>query len=295
VGFCSATCRDEAWKGYHNLECGFTDFLNNCNVGKHGLLAFRTLTKLGNVRKLLPALNEPMDVGPSCMETLYDSSSYLTVYHLITNGDQRSVADIFRRTIMAVYLASIWHCLRGDDVMDECVAAVFLQHLQNFPCNAHGISQLCLPITSELSPAAAYHVQISEAHLNDVAAAAYPCLSLINHSCDPNVVRNCYGDVAVVTVIRTIHRQEEILDNYGYHYATHSTEERSVQLRKQYYFCCGCEPCLHQWPLYDQIQNHVTHSNHSSHLSKKLMNNNERKHSHFTRYHSIWYPLLLVS
>jgi len=254
VGFCSATCRDEAWKGYHSRECGFTDFLNDCNVGKHGLLAFRTLTKLGCVRKLLSMVDEPMDVGPNCVETLYDSDNYSTVYHLITNGGQRSVADLFRRTIMAVYLASVWHCLLDDGIMNESVAAVFLQHLQNLPCNAHGISQLCLPIASAPGPDAARLVPVSQAHLNDVAAAAFPCLSLINHSCDPNVVRNCYGDVAVVTVIRTIGRQEEILDNYGYHYATHSVQQRSSQLRKQYYFQCGCVPCLDQWPLYDHIE-----------------------------------------
>lgn len=270
MGFCSAVCRDESLKGYHSLECGFTDFLNDSNVGKHGLLAFRTLTKVGCVRKLFPILNEPMNVGPNCVETIYDSTSYSTIYHLITNGGHRSVADIFRRTLMAVYLASIWHCLRGDDVMDEFVAAVFLQHLQNFPCNAHGIAQLCLPVASTPGPDAACLVPVSQAHLNDVAAAAYPCLSLINHSCDPNVVRYCYGDVAVVTVIRTIRRQEEILDNYGYHYVTHSAEERSIQLRKQYYFHCRCEPCLRQWPLYDQIQADVRHSNRLKHPFERL-------------------------
>lgn len=254
VSFCSAVCRDESQQSYHGSECGFTDILNASNVGKHGLLAFRTLSKMANCH-FESMLNNDVAVGPSCTESLYDSCSYSSVYQLITNERQRSVADLFRRTIMAVYLSSIWQSLRGGEPREEhCVAAVFLQHLQNFPCNAHGISQLCVPASG---PGLGLGVSVSQAHLDEVGAAAFPCLSLINHSCDPNVVRNCYGDVAVVTVIRTVARHDQILDNYGYHYATHSSQERSQRLRNQYYFHCRCVPCVDHWPLYDQIQTHT--------------------------------------
>ena len=43
---------------------------------------------------------------------------------------------------------------------------------------------------------------------------------------------------------------EEILDNYGYHYAVMSKEERQRKLQSQYYFGCECGPCKECWPIY---------------------------------------------
>jgi SET domain len=42
----------------------------------------------------------------------------------------------------------------------------------------------------------------SKFYLINAGAAAYGTLSLINHSCDPNVVRNYYSSHAVVRAIR---------------------------------------------------------------------------------------------
>ena len=60
--------------------------------------------------------------------------------------------------------------------------------------------------------------------------APFPLSSLINHSCDPNVVRHYYSCNGVVRSIRTIMKGEELLDNYGYHYAVMPKEERQRKL-----------------------------------------------------------------
>ena len=43
--------------------------------------------------------------------------------------------------------------------------------------------------------------------------------------------------------VRTICAGEEILDNYGYHYAVMPREERQRKLQSQYYFSCACVSC----------------------------------------------------
>ena len=55
---------------------------------------------------------------------------------------------------------------------------------------------------------------------------------------------------AVVTSVRTIKEGEEILDNYGYHYAVMPREERQRKLQSQYYFVCNCVGCCDSWPVY---------------------------------------------
>ena len=268
VGFCSTLCRDEACQSYHQTECGLTDFLNRANVGNSGLLAFRTVSKVP-LHKLEAVLQQPVPNAADFAETFYDSTDYSSIYHLITNTNLRSVADLFKRAVMAVYLAFVWKFSRGSESDWHTVAAVLLQHLQNFPCNVHAISQLRIPAGG---PHVAHDACIMQAHLSDVGAAAFACLSLINHSCDPNVVRYYYGDLATVTVIRLIRQGEEIFDNYGYHYAVHELAERKEAFRNQYYFDCSCLACCNRWPLFDQTSQSFAPSSKELKASSALFN-----------------------
>ena len=62
--------------------------------------------------------------------------------------------------------------------------------------------------------------------------------------------------MAVVRAIRTIKKGQELLDNYGYHYAVMPKEERQRKLHNQYYFHCACAPCEKNWPVYAHL-NHT--------------------------------------
>jgi len=114
------------------------------------------------------------------------------------------------------------------------VGGILLTHLQNLPCNAHEIAS----------------GTVKDSVQSEIGAASYGTLSLINHSCDPNVVRHYHSSHAVVTSVRTILAGEEILDNYGYHYAVMPREERQRKLQSQYYFSCACVSCKETWPVY---------------------------------------------
>jgi hypothetical protein len=260
VGFCSTLCRDEAWASYHPSECGLTDSLHRTNVGKNGLLALRTILKVGRQRIIdAHQHDEFLPAGE-----VYDSSDYGgTIHRLVGNTSQRSVADLFRRTVMAVYLTSF------IQPYDEILAAAALRLIQSYPCNAHEISHLAVPLPGSLSSGSHFH-SLQKIRLCEIAAAAMPVLSLINHSCNPNVVRVCYGDVIVVRAIRRIARGEEILDNYGYHYATHEKKERQLKLSQQYYFRCNCQSCTEDWPLYEDTLKLVNQSDMSDAINKDI-------------------------
>ncbi|XP_057367803.1 SET and MYND domain-containing protein 4-like [Daphnia carinata] len=238
VGFCSTVCRDEAWAAYHRSECGLTDVFRRTRVGNNGLLAVRTVLKTGR-QKILMAEQQQ-----ECIDKVYDSSDYGTIHRLVGNTSRRSVADLFRRAVMAVYLTSL---MQPDNDPDQVLAAAVLRLLQSYPCNAHEIGHLAVPLPGTSRRA---HHPLQQFRLCEIGSAAMPVLSLINHSCDPNVVRVCYGDVIAIKVIRRIARGEELLDNYGYHYALHERSERQASLSKQYYFRCDCRPCQKDWPLY---------------------------------------------
>ena len=260
VGFCSTLCRDEAWASYHPSECGLTDSLYCTDVGKNELLALRTILKVG--RQRIIDANQHEECLP--IGEVYDSSDYDgTIHRLVGNTSQRSVADLFRRSVKAVYLTSF------IEPYDEILAAAALRLIQSYPCNAHEISHLAVPLPGSLSSASHFH-SLQKIRLCETGAAAMPVLSLINHSCNPNIVRICYGDVIVVRAIRRIACGDEIFDNYGYYYATHEKKERQFKLSQQYYFRCNCQPCVDDWPLYEDTRKLVNPSDMSDAINKDI-------------------------
>lgn len=46
----------------------------------------------------------------------------------------------------------------------------------------------------------------------------------------------------------------QIVDNYGQHYALLPKADRQQKLLKQYYFICDCIPCRENWPVYHQLR-----------------------------------------
>lgn len=49
----------------------------------------------------------------------------------------------------------------------------------------------------------------------EIGAGAYAFMSLLNHSCAPNVVRHCHGNTIVLRAIRPIEIGQQLYDNYG--------------------------------------------------------------------------------
>lgn len=248
--FCDEKCRSECWERFHSVDCPLLPTISK-SVGKMGLLALRVLLvascKGTEVKRLFNEVEEVQASEDARMtgfnkDGRYISTDYLPIHFLIGHSDRRANADLFRRSVTA---ACLLHCLEnltcffGTDVDDELYyfcGGLLLHHLQSLPCNAHEVSEMI--------------VNRGTFESQEIGAAGYATLSLLNHSCDPNVVRHSYQDWAVLRAIRPIREGAEIVDNYGYHHALHSVDQRRSQLSKQYFFYCLCEACQDCWPLY---------------------------------------------
>ncbi|XP_063398238.1 SET and MYND domain-containing protein 4-like [Mytilus trossulus] len=253
VMFCSGTCHKESWEEYHSLECPCLGTVKQANIGL-GYLAFKMVVKAGLSSVMEYESQEQEDgckrsVGFNT-DGVYNSDDYNTVYSLVNHSEKRTPEDLFKRTLQAYFLLK---CLektsyfnideRKVSFADKCyVAGHMLRHIMMLPCNAHEVSELALK--PECLP---------ESETKEIGSGIYPILSLINHSCDPNVVRHSYGDVCVVRAIKNIDAGEEIADNYGALYPLTVCSERREILKPQYYFTCNCKACREDWPLYFNI------------------------------------------
>lgn len=251
--FCSVSCKKVAMETYHPRECSILSTLHHSQVNKFGCLALRAVTSqsfsdlMSFQREIHSNGDPPPKTAGLSPDGTYKSNDYTAIYHLVTHDKDRTVQDLFHRSVTAVFLLK---CLQLSDYFPETpdsdtlafIGGLLLSHLQSFPCNAHEIPELYLEVNS-----------IDHSLPTELGAGIYSTLSLFNHSCDPGVNRNFYGDVCVVRAIKTIPAGAQVSDNYGAVYATQTLSERQQKLQPQYFFTCACEACAKDWPLYPEI------------------------------------------
>lgn len=277
VLYCNESCRAQNWEQSHRTECDLLPSLLKYGCSKMELLAVRILLiathqgiSLGKLIQKLPDIECVEDERTKAFDHngFYNSADYRTTHHLIGNSEQRQNADMFRRALIATcilhFIDKLTMFFNSVDEIDSSVikqsryvssknlpnesklfaGSLILRYLQSMPCNAHEVSEMC-----GIKKGNDFAYESSE-----IGGAAYPVLSLINHCCDPNVVRHSHrGDTVVLTAIQCIDKGEQLFDNYGFHHAVHDLATRQSHLLNQYYFKCQCIACQEDWPLYHNL------------------------------------------
>ncbi|GLG94637.1 Uncharacterized protein GBIM_01812 [Gryllus bimaculatus] len=213
VVYCSPQCRARAWELSHQVECSVLPALEQLDAGKFSLLSLRIVliaSCCGNslptfLQQLEALAREEASANKATLgfdaNGLYYSDAYGPIYHLVGNTETRTAGDLFRRAVTA---ACVLDCLQrmssffqthgGDNgTASAAVGGVLLRHLQNLPCNAHEVTEYVRMQSTE-----GHHV----AESIEIGAAAYATLSLLNHGCDPGVVRHSVaGDCVVLRAL----------------------------------------------------------------------------------------------
>uniref|UniRef100_A0A2A4K7Z8 Protein-lysine N-methyltransferase SMYD4 n=1 Tax=Heliothis virescens TaxID=7102 RepID=A0A2A4K7Z8_HELVI len=262
--YCSRTCVTEAWDQYHSFECPLIASLLKGNFTKLELLALRTTIRArtehetwGQVFSVIAAASkntnhEKLGCKKEGDKWVYSSKYYPSIHTLSTNIEKRDVSDIFQKAVSAAILMhylAVANFVKTDDLIlreriKSFTADSLMRHLMTAPTNMHGITT---------------NVENEDGNYVDeynIGCGAYGFLSLLNHSCAPNVVRYTKLGTAQTSLIaiRPIGKGMQVLDNYGAHHAVHTKEERQAILKSQYKFTCVCEACMDDWPLYQGLE-----------------------------------------
>lgn len=198
--FCGENCKTSAWSSYHQYECPIIAILYKMGCSKMTHIAIRITLVARNVYSTIKNITN---------SDIYRSERYEEIHQLIANTDKRSVTDLFKR---AVTVAIIYYLIQlktsffvdlNVDGAQEIFLELLLLHMQTGPSNFHEISEFILSSDGCYEP-------------DEIGAGAYAFLSLLNHSCCPNVVRHCYGTTIVLRALRPVKRGEQLFDNYGF-------------------------------------------------------------------------------
>lgn len=98
------------------------------------------------------------------------------------------------------------------------------------------------------------------ASIDPIGCSLEPTLVLLNHSCDPNVIRVNNGRDTLMFACRNIAEGEEIFDTYHSMGFQATRSQRQLDLMGKYKFECQCRPCVENWPLGKGTCNHNLNS-----------------------------------
>ncbi|CAB3379681.1 Hypothetical predicted protein [Cloeon dipterum] len=87
----------------------------------------------------------------------------------------------------------------------------------------------------------------AEFEIKIIAYGTYPSASLMNHSCDPNVVSAFLRKTMVIRAVRPIAKGEQVFNRYCNSFYNMPKDVRQNRLGL-YSFKCACEACTKDWP-----------------------------------------------
>lgn len=214
VIYCDETCRVKSYETGHKYECTMLTTFNNWPSMEHmehlSLYIFLKSVSMFGLDKYIStvcALNadttDPMMRGFN-NKGKYLSDQFCAVYTLEGNETKRTVSDLFLRHCYAAVMVSIM-TVAGLQIPDHQLGTVG-ESLVHIICavssNAHGITQPPDRKTWSL---------VHKNRFMPVASLLMPVLSLLNHHCDPNVVRHNYNGTIVLTAIQPISKDEQVI------------------------------------------------------------------------------------
>ncbi|XP_058803847.1 SET and MYND domain-containing protein 4-like isoform X2 [Phymastichus coffea] len=245
--YCTEKCRIDAWLTHHQWECfgNQIDIWNKIGIAHLTIRTFLTCCytedkiMFNNIQRLVTNINE---ISTQDMFIYGITALMMTLYlHDFTNFFE--VMNIYE-VLFAKFDDSKLNMHTLLELLPEdwskhltlvYISGIILRHMLQLICNGHAITKLQLANNENGNCITEYQCRL--------ATAIYPSASMMNHSCDPNIINSFKDKYLIVKAIKDIPIGSEIFNCYGPHYRRMYTKDRQVALQSQYCFKCECDAC----------------------------------------------------
>ncbi|KAF0723885.1 SET and MYND domain-containing protein 4-like, partial [Aphis craccivora] len=253
VIYCDETCLQKAFASHHTMECSLVYPLKeDPTVEPTHDLALRCFTRLINMMgidhycAMVQTYNESnfsFDIKSN-----YLTDSFYSIYALDGNETKRTVSNLFFMHCTASMMVSLL-LLNEYDIPSNFLGTVggSLVHLL---CITNLNSYASIELSKYTGKSSNNTVSNRPITFDSVALILCSAYSLINHSCDPNVIVQTYSGIEVTRAIQPISEGCQIFTDYGVKFMSHNKEQRCTHLFDQYQFQCQCHACINDWPKY---------------------------------------------
>ncbi|KAK9298502.1 hypothetical protein QLX08_008182 [Tetragonisca angustula] len=237
--YCNDYCLTEAWSSYHCWECPGSqmELWKEIGIGHLALKVLLTCT------------------------TTTDKVKFNEMQNLVTNFDKLSMDDLriygITAIMLTIYLSKYTDFFETNN-LEDCLMSKFSDNSFNMNFNILTSNDKQLYVSSLLLR---YILQLignghaitksntllnNDSSMNEqdiVATGIYPSASMMNHSCDPNIINIFMNQYLIIRASKDIAKDEEIFNCYGPNYRYMTTEDRQKILKSQYCFTCKCTAC----------------------------------------------------
>lgn len=238
--YCNEYCLTKAWSLYHCWECpgNQMELWKEIGIGHLALKVLFTCSTMTDEIKFNEVQNLVTNFDKLSMDdlTVYGITAVMLTIYLLkyTNFFQsNNLEDCLKKKLPNNSLNTSFNILTTND-KQLYVSSLLLRYILQLIANGHAITKSNTLLSKNDS---------SMKQQDIVATGIYPSASMMNHSCDPNIINIFVGQYLIVRASRDIGQNEEIFNCYGPHYRHMTTEDRQKILKSQYCFTCKCKAC----------------------------------------------------
>jgi len=255
--FCCLRCQKEAMKSYHWRETKFMDVLFEHGLKKkEWFLALRAIT-MHPISYFLEYISDnkvPHDPTYGANSNkVFHSDDFSSMYNLVGHHEQWEWREHAFKAFFALFFI---RCLQKSNYFEDLqspglelgeteleIGALMVHLMEVATMNSHEVGLL------EASGDNNWLMGQTKA----VGCSLDPSLVLLNHSCDPSIIRVNIGTSTVCYANRDLKAGAEVTNCYSLPFCTTEKIIRQPDLLKKYKFCCSCAPCLEGWPTFHQL------------------------------------------
>ncbi|KAL3285325.1 hypothetical protein HHI36_019434 [Cryptolaemus montrouzieri] len=235
--FCDTACRDNSWHQSHRWECEGMQ----TNIWYHLGIAFPAFRAF--LKGITSSYMNKDNLKNECFGNKNDNYPYFNslVYHIRDNDIETFICSTIVVRYLCVYTDFFpWYLTQPNcPVKDLSKATTYVGHL---------IAKHILQLENNSSVIEHWTEGKSEFDLPNkkvpVACGIFPSVSIMNHSCKPNIAIYFVCDTIVVKALEDIQINEEVFNCYGIDYRAMGRTERQKYCLSLYNFECNCVICL---------------------------------------------------
>ncbi|XP_012526872.1 SET and MYND domain-containing protein 4 [Monomorium pharaonis] len=244
--YCNINCWDAA-SSCHRWECLGNQMGLWSQIGI-AYLAVRTLfkcitatddNKLNEVQKLVTNFSK---LAP-CDIISYGITAIMLMMYLSKYTDFFKAINL--KECLVSKLSNDFNCdlaTEGDERL--YVSSLLLRYILQLISNGHAITKINAIADNNEN-------KLLIQQQDRIATAIYPSASMMNHSCDPNIINSFLGQILITKATRDIAAGEEVFNCYGADFRRMLKKERQEKIESQYCFKCNCAACT--IPEYDDV------------------------------------------
>lgn len=237
--YCNIDCWDEARSSYHRWEClgnqmGLWPQIGISYLAIRMLFKCTTATddnRLNEVQELVTNFSKL----PPCDVISYGVTAIMLMMYLSKYTDFFKVINL--KECLISKLSNNFNCdLTTESDERLYVSSLLLRHILQLISNGHAITKINAIADNNKN-------KLLIQQQDRIATAIYPSASMMNHSCEPNIINSFLGHILITKATQDIMAGEEVFNCYGADFRRMPRKERQDKMESQYCFKCNCAAC----------------------------------------------------